>query len=658
MIGTKNIRPVVLFLFLTLNLTLLLSISSGGLAQTETPEPPPVPVWETSPPYPTNVVDEAKPATALGTVRTFSAVADAEVRQANAATNFGIEPTFRAGYDNYVDNGLISRALIRFDTSTYLPPNTTIHSATMKLYFTGYCDLQTTAYQAYRITDDWFEMSVNWNNQPGIGEAYGSQSIPSSPSWGYVDFNVTSLVQKWVNGVSPENGVMVRGPEAPPYDCAYRQFLSKGGGGFTAAPVLVVDYTLPATALSVSQASIDIFHECGTALPAPVVIGLASNDNTLRNWSGNAGSASWLQMSKSSGKVSRVFSDQIEITVSETGNCPATSNGQIQVTAPGLSNPSQTIEVTLHEVEELSRVYLPLVAKNLGGATYVGALRETAVTQPTAPLDRIVLLIGVGDYESMAAPTTYEILRPGAPGDDLGSPVMTDFSAIQDLFQQGLEPCKPARPEAVPYRYTIISLPENLATKANIDYALQWIDEREDANTEVIIFFSGHGGPLPDLAPFDEGDSNDEMLGPYDIDWVTGPPYFSNQLLDDTFANQLLALETQHLAVIMDACNSGGMEIANANRSVMAASLESQLSWQSDALEHGVFTHFILEATLDPANDTNGNGWFSMQELYNYAAPRVAQYVDLNTSSQQNPVFDQTSSFDLFPVSGATCLIP
>ncbi len=656
MIGTKHVRPVVLFVFVTLNLTLLLSMSSGGFAQVETPEPPVELVWDSSPPYPTNISPEgAEPLSATGTLRTFSAVADAEVREFNATTNFGIEPTFRAGYDNYVDKGLRSRALIRFDTTTFLPENTIIHSATMKLYFTGYCDALTTTYQAYRITDDWFEMSVNWNNQPGFAEAYGSQAVPTTPSWGYYAFDVTSLVQDWVNGAAPENGIMLRGPEAPSYACAYRDFLSKGGGGFTAEPILEVDYTLPATALAVSQTSVVVYHQCGSPLPAPVVIGVETNDNTLRNWSGSIGSASWLQLSKSSGKVSRIFPDQIEVTVSETGSCPATSEAQIQVTAPGLTNNLQTIQVTFHEVEELSQVYLPIVLNNMGGAANSSLFNKTAVAQTTAPLDRIVLLIGVGDYESMAAPATYEILRPGAPGDDLGSPVMTDFSAIQDKFQQGQSL---TQAKANSLNYSIVSLPENLATKENIDYALQWIDEREDANTEVIIYFSGHGGPLPDLSPLDEADGSDEMLGPYDIDWVAGPPYFSNQLLDDTFADQLLALETQHLAVIMDACNSGGMEIENANRSVMAASLETQLSWQSDALEHGVFTYFILEGTLDPANDTNGNCWFSMQELYNYAAPRVAQYVDQNTTAQQNPVFDQTNSLDLFPVSGASCPIP
>lgn len=643
MIGTKNLRPVVLFVFVTLNLTLLLSMSSGGFAQVETPEPPMGLVWDSSPPYPTNISPEgAEPLSATGTLRTFSAVADAEVREANATTNFGIEPTFRAGYDNYVDNGLKSRALIRFDTTTFLPENTIIHSATMKLYFTGYCDALTTTYQAYRITDDWFEMSVNWNNQPGFAEAYGSQAIPTTPSWGYYAFDVTSLVQDWVNGAAPENGIMLRGPEAPSYACAYRDFLSKGGGGFTAEPILEVDYTLPATALAVSQTSVVVYHQCGSPLPAPVVIGVESNDNTLRNWSGSIGSASWLQLSKSSGKVSRIFPDQIEVTVSETGSCPATSEAQIQVTAPGLTNNSQTIQVTFHEVEELSQVYLPIVLNNMGRAANRSLFNKTTVAQTTVPLDRIVFIVGVADYQYATAPTSFTPFRSNDWGDgDLIAP-LADAHTTKQAFTNDGSCCNLFSFAQTSNELTIV-LPEDLATNANIDYAFQWIDEREDANTEIVIYFSGHGGQV---TPSIEADNFDEFLGAYD---TNDTPQFVNYLLDDELDTQLAALESEHLAIIVDACFSGGLDISNSYYAFLAASQENQSSWESSELEHGVATYYILEALLAAGSDTNGDGWVSVQEIYNYANVPVSTYVSNNLGATQTLYLHVTRDVKVAP---------
>lgn len=647
MIRSTNYRHVVLFIFATLSLTLFLSVASGGFAQTATPKAPIVPVWETAPPYPTDVsFDQSEALLAVGTLRAFSAVADAEVQQAKAATNFGIEPTFGAGYDNYVDYGLKKRALIRFDTTTYLPPDTIIHSATMKLYFTGYCDAYTTSYQAYRITNDWFEMSVNWNNQPGFAEAYGAQSIPADSSWGYYAFDVTGLVQNWVNGAAPEYGIMLRGPETPPYDCAYRDFLSKGGGGFTAEPILEVDYTLPATALTVSQNSIDIYHECGTGspLPTPVMVDLETNDNTLRNWSSSTGGVSWLQLSKSSGKVSRIFPDQIELSVSETGSCPATSKAQIQITAPGLANYSQTIDVTLHEVENLWMVYLPVVLNNYSSVANSGLMGETAVTQATVSANRIVFIIGIADYQYATAPASFSPFRSNDWGDgDLIAP-FADVHTGKQAFTEDGDYCTLSL-LAQATNEVIVVLSEELATKENIDYAFQWIDEREDAHTEIVIYFSGHGGQVNDMSPLDEpGDHADEFLSAYDMN---DTPQFVNYLLDDDLDTQLAALESEHLAVIVDACFSGGLDISNPHYAFLAASLEDQSSWESSELEHGVATYYITEALLSGGGDTNGDGWLSVQELYNYANGRVSNYVNNYIGATQNLYVDITSDVNV-----------
>jgi hypothetical protein len=643
-------KHAVIRLSALLGLTLLLMFVPGRSTQADLPDPtPPTPVWKELEPLlpPPEGSPPPAPISVQGVSKTFQAVADSEVRQGNPTENYGIEPTMGAGYDNYTsEHRLIQRALLHFDVSTFLPPGTTIHQATLQLYMVGYCDAVSTSYQAYRITDDWSELTTTWNNQPSFAEGYGSTVIPGPPGepWDWYTFDVTALVQAWINGNYPEYGLMIRGPESPPYQCAFRDFLTKGGGGYTVAPELVVDYTLPAPALAVSQNDVVFLHQCGIGAPdpAPRVIAVQSNDTTLRNWTANVtGGSGWLSLSKTGGKTSSIFPDQIEISVSEITPCPSTVTAQIQVSATSLGNSPQTISVTLQQSENPpAQIYLPLVLKNSSGLGSSGI-------STTATADRIALIIGVADYFHLHDPATFSVLRSGVWGTNLLGP-RSDHAAMEQAFRHSSgSGCTALSGEQIVNQAiydTIVSLPEEHATKANIDYAIQWIDEREDADTQVLIYFSGHGGSIPDSPPMDEADGKDELLGVYD---TYDTPQFVNHVLDDNFKMQLANLETEHLGIIFDACNSGGMEVINPHRVVLAASQEDQSSWESSELEHGVFTYYMLQAMRDPASDTNSDGWLSIQEIYNYARGPVADYVWNKVSEEQDLALDMTTDFNV-----------
>ncbi len=90
------------------------------------------------------------------------------------------------------------------------------------------------------------------------------------------------------------------------------------------------------------------------------------------------------------------------------------------------------------------------------------------------------------------------------------------------------------------------------------------------------------------------------------------------------------------------------MEVANSNRAVLAASQEDENSIESSYLEHGVFTYYMHQARLDGANsDTNGDGWLSIQEIYDYAYTPVANY----SSGTQHLALDITKDFTVTRVS-------
>ncbi len=660
----KNKRVFVRFTIL-LGLVLLLMLLSSNTTKADPPDPPPssppTPDWgKQEPVFPPPEGEPWSPSIATqGVVRTFNAVADAEVRQGNPNTNYGIDPFVGAGYDNVVEHRLKHRALLDFNTTTYLPPGTVIHQATLRLYMSGYCDyVYQTSYRAYRIANGWSEMGVTWNNQPSFAEGYGSRLIPASPAWGYYNFDVTNLVQTWFDGSYPEYGIMIRGPESPPYDCAYRDFRSKGGGGFTSAPQLVVDYTLPAPAVSASKNVISIFHQCGVGAPdpAPQTIEVQSNNVTLNDWTTSVtGGGGWLSLNKTNGKVSQIFPDHIELSVSETGACPSTLTAEIEINAPGLNGSSKTVEVTFQQsADPPNLVYLPIILKN-GGSVLSSNNTSIGVTSSTA--DRIILLIGVADYQSLPAPAQFSVLRShqGNKTQDLLAP-LSDLGALEMAFEnpynhnppcdEGLTTTAENQPQSQSTIDIILSLPEEYATKANIEYALEWIDEREDANTHVLIYFSGHGGPTGvDSIPVDESDGMDEMIGVYDSSFT---PILTNPVIDDSFNGQLTELETEHLAVILDACNSGGMEVTHPHRAVLAASREDQNSWESSELEHGVFTYYMLEAIHNPAaSDTNGDGWVSVQEIYNYANNPVYNYIWNSENVAQNLYYDATTEVNV-----------
>lgn len=601
------------------------------------PDPPPTLVWERlEPPYPpTEVPSPAVWIAAQGTSKTFHAVADAEVQQGNPMENYGIEPTMGIGYDNYTsEKHLIQRALLHFNVSAFLPPGTTIHQATLRLYMVGYCDVGSSSFRVHRVADDWSELTVSWNNQPSSAEGYGQAVIPAPPpppppgTWDWYNFDVTSLAQSWVNGDYPEYGLMIRGPETTPYPCAFRNFLTKGGGGYTVAPELAVDYTLPAPAMAVSQNDVIFLHQCGVGAPAPSpqVVAVQSNDTTLNDWTASViGGDNWLSLSKAGGKLSRIFPDQIEISVTETISCPDIATAQIQISAPGLGDSPQTVNVTLQQSENpLHQIYLPLVAKNHTG------LSSSISTASTT--DRIALLIGVADYFYLEPPATFSVLRSGVWGDDL-------------LAQPG--DLRATQQDLLPDFDTKVILSEEHAMKEYVDYAFQRIDEWEDEDTEVLVYITGHGGQIADVPPLDEADDQDELLGVYD---TNDTPEFVNHILDDNFKTQLANLETEYLAVIIDACNSGGMEVINPHRAVLAAAQEDQNSWESSELEHGVFTYYMLQAALDPASDTNGDCWLSVQEIYDYARDLVADYVWDNESAEQDLTLDQTRDFKVMRV--------
>jgi hypothetical protein len=185
--------------------------------------------------------------------QTFYCTADATVLQGYPSRNLGRITDMWAGYDEYLEpDGRIARSLIKCDISN-LPSNATITGAKLRVYLVTSWDFPNTSrtITAYRITSNWSESSVTWNNSPGYGSAYGSRSIVSS-AWGWYEFDVTGLVRAWHNGTYTNHGIMLRGPEVSGYNASWRGF---GTRESPYKPRLVVDYVISPRVYSITPSS-------------------------------------------------------------------------------------------------------------------------------------------------------------------------------------------------------------------------------------------------------------------------------------------------------------------------------------------------------------------------------------------------------------------
>ena len=174
---------------------------------------------------------------------------DTYIQLQNPTFNYGTSPSLiidREATD-------LQRALFQFDLSA-IPSNATITSATLQMQATQIGG--TLNISVYEMLRAWTEgtangtaNAANWNesasgtNWTSAGGDFNATAVANlnTNSTGQHSWNLTTLVQAWVDGTKTNNGVLVASPD--------------GGGNRTAtydssegttAPRLVISYTVPA----------------------------------------------------------------------------------------------------------------------------------------------------------------------------------------------------------------------------------------------------------------------------------------------------------------------------------------------------------------------------------------------------------------------------
>ncbi len=123
-----------------------------------------------------------------------------------------------------------------FQLSSAIPPGATLVSASLNLYVWQISD-QTV--NAHRVTADWDEMVVTWNNFGGAYDAAVEASLLVDAG-GYHSFDVTALVQAWLDGTHPNYGFLLEQGTTYPNS----MFISRDHTDGNMTPVLEVCYMM------------------------------------------------------------------------------------------------------------------------------------------------------------------------------------------------------------------------------------------------------------------------------------------------------------------------------------------------------------------------------------------------------------------------------
>jgi hypothetical protein len=201
-----------------------------------------------------------------------------------------------------------------------------------------------------------------------------------------------------------------------------------------------------------------------------------------------------------------------------------------------------------------------------------------------------------------------------------------DAAAVAALLREGR--CQGIKPD------NVVLLQNTMARSEVIKAQLDALLARADENDIFLFYFSGHGmydtrGQLCLLG------ADAEIDDPYKA--------WASSLTQAEVLTALNASPCRNKVMILDACRSGratmpataGERGAHGEVSILTAASASESSYESDDLQGGIFTHYLLKGLRGKA-DADGDGGVTMQELATYVAaetPREAQ----RTNHQQHP---------------------
>lgn len=187
------------------------------------------------------------------------------------------------------------------------------------------------------------------------------------------------------------------------------------------------------------------------------------------------------------------------------------------------------------------------------------------------------------------------------------------------------------------------------ATQAGMRAALAELAAKTNADSTVMIYFSGHGGRI------ESGAHAGEYLVPVDAKAKTDEELAASCIAGAEFSAALRAIASRRIVVIFDCCHAGGIGEAKdltddgpemktlsegyyeslksgRGRVILASSRSDELSWILPGAEHSLFTQHLLDGLHGKANGAGGA--IRIFDLFDYLQPKVTE-----DKSIQHPLF-------------------
>lgn len=173
---------------------------------------------------------------------------DSHVSSETPNDNYGSSIFPRVGSSYLLDSWSINRCYLQFDLSI-LPADAVIVAASLKLYqyYTpppGII-LEDHFVDLHRVTGDWEEDTLTWNNQPSFDPIAESTSFNDAETFTWLSWDITSLLQDWVDDEFPNHGVVLKGTDEGTDHTGCLYISSEFPSDSSRHPKLEVTYSVP-----------------------------------------------------------------------------------------------------------------------------------------------------------------------------------------------------------------------------------------------------------------------------------------------------------------------------------------------------------------------------------------------------------------------------
>lgn len=179
------------------------------------------------------------------------------------------------------------------------------------------------------------------------------------------------------------------------------------------------------------------------------------------------------------------------------------------------------------------------------------------------------------------------------------------------------------------------------AKARDILQAIDWLADREDADSSVVFFFCGHGFRQPDTEGWD-ADSEDDGYDEGIVSWdMYGLP---DGMLEERFSS----IETNRFTLIFGSCFSGGMfdddnDLQSIGRVITSGCEYYQYCWDYLYLGNTLFGYYFIDKGIlnGLAVDIDGDGHISIEEAFEYAYNGVISHIPQPPDVQTPAVSDK-----------------